>query len=109
MERVLRGTSDANISFAKLCRMLRRLDFDERVRSGHHVFTKEGVEEVLNFQSKGAKAKPYQVKQVRRCMADGASYQEVIANVEMIIQERIEIAGELGWLIPELKGRLIYT
>ena len=32
----------------------------------HHIFAKEGVEEILNLQPKGAKAKPYQVKQVRR-------------------------------------------
>ena len=31
-----------------------------------HIFTKEGVEEILNLQLKGRQAKPYQVKQVRR-------------------------------------------
>jgi hypothetical protein len=37
------------------------------LRSGsHHIFTKEGVEEILNLQPKGRQAKPYQVKQVRR-------------------------------------------
>jgi hypothetical protein len=45
--------------------MLRRLGFDERVRGSHHIFTKAGVEEVLNLQPKGSKSKPYQVKQVR--------------------------------------------
>ncbi|MEW6232309.1 MAG: type II toxin-antitoxin system HicA family toxin [Chloroflexota bacterium] len=49
----------------KLCQLLRRLGFEERVRGSHHIFTKEGVEEILNLQPKGAKAKPYQVKQVR--------------------------------------------
>ncbi len=38
---------------------------EERIRSSHHVFTKDGIEEILNLQPKGAKAKPYQVKQVR--------------------------------------------
>jgi len=65
LERVLRGTSDANISFAEMCQLLHRLGFDERVRGSHHIFTKDGVEEILNLQPKGAKAKPYQVKQVR--------------------------------------------
>ena len=42
-----------------------RLGFGERVRGSHHIFWKEGVEEILNLQPKGGKAKPYQVKQVR--------------------------------------------
>ncbi|MEW6718181.1 MAG: type II toxin-antitoxin system HicA family toxin [Chloroflexota bacterium] len=62
---ILRGTSDINIPFAELCRLLHRLGFDERIRGSHHIFTKEGIEEILNLQPKGAKAKPYQVKQVR--------------------------------------------
>lgn len=49
----------------KLCQLLCRLGFEERVRGSHHIFTKEGVEEILNLQPKGAKAKPYQAKQVR--------------------------------------------
>ena len=62
---VLRGTSDANISFDDLCQLLRHLGFDERIRGSHHIFTKEGVGEILNLQPKDGKAKPYQVKQVR--------------------------------------------
>ena len=62
---VLRGTSDANIAFSELCNMLNRLGFQERIRGDHHIFTHESVEEILNLQPRGAKAKPYQVKQVR--------------------------------------------
>ncbi|HLG29425.1 MAG TPA: type II toxin-antitoxin system HicA family toxin [Candidatus Brocadiales bacterium] len=65
LERILRGTSDANIPFAGMCQLLRRLRFNERIRGSHHIFTKDGVEEILNLQPKGAKAKPYQVKQIR--------------------------------------------
>jgi hypothetical protein len=64
--RILRGTSDANIPFDGPCRLLQRLGFAERIRGSHHIFTKEGVEEILNLQPKGRQAKPYQVKQVRR-------------------------------------------
>jgi predicted RNA binding protein YcfA (HicA-like mRNA interferase family) len=46
--------------------LLLRLGFDERIRGSHHIFTKEGVEEILNLQPKGRQAKPYQVRQVRR-------------------------------------------
>jgi len=65
LERILRGTSDANIPFAGICQLLRKLGFEERIRGSHHIFTKQGVDEILNLQPKGAKAKPYQVKQVR--------------------------------------------
>lgn len=62
---VLRGSSDANVSFDDLCGLLRYLGFDERIRGSHRIFTKENVEEILNIQPIGAKAKAYQVKQVR--------------------------------------------
>lgn len=42
-----------------------RLGFEERIKGSHHILTKEGIEEILNIQSKSGKAKPYQVKQVR--------------------------------------------
>ena len=65
LSRVLRGASDANIPFNQLRNLLRRLGFEERIRGDHHIFTKNGVEEIINLQPKGNKAKPYQVKQVR--------------------------------------------
>ena len=65
LARILRGTSDANIPFNQLRHLLRRLGFDERIRGDHYIFTKDGVEEILNLQPKGHQAKPYQVKQVR--------------------------------------------
>ncbi|MCP4167802.1 MAG: type II toxin-antitoxin system HicA family toxin [Chloroflexi bacterium] len=65
LHKILSGTSDANITFTDLCKLLYRLGFDERVRGSHHIFTKEGVEEILNLQPRGTKAKPYQVKQAR--------------------------------------------
>ena len=66
LERVLRGTSDANISFEGLRHLLMQLGFGERIRGSHHIFTKAGVEEILNLQPKGSHGKPYQVKQVRQ-------------------------------------------
>lgn len=67
---VLRGTSDANIRFGDLRNLLEGLGFEERIRGSHHIFTRDGVEEILNLQPKGAKAKPYQVKQVRNVILD---------------------------------------
>lgn len=65
LERLLRGASDANFRFDELCGVLTRLGFVERVRGDHHIFTHEGVEEILNLQPRGSQAKAYQVKQVR--------------------------------------------
>lgn len=65
LHRVLSGTSDANIPFVELRRLLLRLGFEERIRGDHHIFTKDGVEDMLNLQPRASMAKPYQVKQVR--------------------------------------------
>jgi hypothetical protein len=65
LEKILRGTSDANIPFEGLCQLLRRLGFEVRIRGSHHIFFKQGVEEILNLQPNGANAKSYQIKQVR--------------------------------------------
>lgn len=63
---VLRGTSDQNLSFAELCLLVRSLGFEERIRGSHHVFTRDGIAEIINLQPRGTgRAKPYQVKQVR--------------------------------------------
>lgn len=61
----MRGVSDANIPFTKMCHLLIKLGFEERIRGSHHIFSKDGIEEIINLQTKGSKAKPYQVKQVR--------------------------------------------
>lgn len=63
--KILRGSSDANIGFNDLRELLKMLGFEERTKGSHHIFRKEGVEEKINLQSDSAKAKPYQVRQVR--------------------------------------------
>ncbi len=65
LEAVMRGTSDANISFKDLCKLLKTLGFTERVRGDHFIYAKPQIEEILNLQPIGALAKAYQVKQVR--------------------------------------------
>lgn len=65
LARVLSGRSDAAIPFSELLNLLRRLGFAERVKGSHHIFTKDGIEEILNLQPRGRHAKAYQVRQVR--------------------------------------------
>lgn len=68
LEQVLSGRSDKAIRFAELRSLLRRIGFEERVRGGHHLFTRTGVPELINLQRTAGKAKPYQVKQVRNVL-----------------------------------------
>ena len=65
LAQVLRGTADANIRFNDLRHLLLELGFGERIKGSHHIFSRTGIEEILNLQPKGARAKPYQVRQVR--------------------------------------------
>ena len=65
IQQILSGRSDANLAFTDLCNVMLRLGFDMRTSGSHHVFRMAGVEERLNLQRDGNKAKPYQVRQVR--------------------------------------------
>lgn len=65
LSRILQGRSDANIRFDDLRKLLLDLGFEERTRGSHHLFAKPGVEQLINLQRDGSKAKPYQVRQVR--------------------------------------------
>ena len=65
--------------------------------------------EVIIYWSDEDKAFIAEVPELPGCMADGATYQEALANAELVIQEWIETARELGRAIPEPKGRLVYA
>ncbi len=43
------------------------------------------------------------------CMADGKTYRQALENLEVVIQEWIDTAKELGRPIPEPKGRLMFA
>ncbi len=63
---ILSGSSDKNIAFEDLCRLLLRLGFDQRIKGDHFIFSRVGVNEIINLQPLGKMTKPYQVKQVRQ-------------------------------------------
>ena len=68
LERVLSGSSDANLSFSDLCKLAEALGFIRRQHGGSHtIYSRTGVTEIINIQPgrDGHHAKPYQVKQVR--------------------------------------------
>jgi predicted RNase H-like HicB family nuclease len=65
--------------------------------------------EVIIYWSKDDQAFITKVPELPGCAADGAAYQEALANVETVIREWIETAKDLGWPIPEPKGRLAFA
>ena len=44
----------------RIVRQGKHVGFEERVRGSHHMFRKSGVEEKVNLQREGSKAKVYQ-------------------------------------------------
>ena len=65
LQKLLSGSADKNIEFEDLVKLLTSLNFVVRIRGSHHIFSNTKVEEIINIQPTGSKAKPYQVKQVR--------------------------------------------
>jgi predicted RNase H-like HicB family nuclease len=65
--------------------------------------------EVIIYWSEDDDAYVAEVPELAGCMADGSTYQEALANAEVVIQEWLETARELGRVIPQPKGRLIYA
>ncbi len=65
--------------------------------------------EVILFWSDEDESFIADVPELPGCMADGASYQEALRNVEVVIREWLETAQELDRPIPEPRGRLVYA
>jgi len=65
--------------------------------------------EIILYWSKEDEAFIAEVPELPGCAADGATYQEAVANVEVVIQEWIEMAQTLGRTIPAPRGRLLFA
>jgi predicted RNase H-like HicB family nuclease len=63
--------------------------------------------EVILYWSEIDQAFIAEVPELPGCAADGETYQQALQNVEVIMQEWIETAQELGRAIPEPRGRLM--
>lgn len=50
-----------------------------------------------------------EVPELPGCMADGTTYQDALSNMQLVMQEWIETAEEVGRPIPQPKGRLVLT
>jgi len=65
--------------------------------------------EVIIYWSEDDDAFIAEVPELPGCAADGATHQEALANVELVIEEWIETARKLGRDVPEPRGRLMYA
>ena len=66
--KLLSANSDKSFEFSELVKLLQQIGFQFRVKGSHHIFTKHGVDEIINIQPLDKYAKPYQVKQVRELL-----------------------------------------
>ena len=62
---IMSGINDSNIRFSDLCKLLDSLGFQCRIKGDHHIYYKDGINDIINIQPLGNKAKAYQVKQIR--------------------------------------------
>ena len=65
LEKILSGNADANIRFDDVLSLMPRLGFRLRIRGSHHIFTRPGIEVLIDLQPVHGKCKPYQVRQIR--------------------------------------------
>jgi predicted RNase H-like HicB family nuclease len=65
--------------------------------------------EIIIYWSKEDKLFIAEVPELAGCLADGNSREEALKNAEVVIDEWIETAKELGREIPVAKGKLIYA
>ncbi len=65
--------------------------------------------ELIIYWSEGDRSFVVEVPELPGCAADGETYIEALQNVQAVMQEWIEVAQELGRVIPQPRGRLAYT
>lgn len=65
--------------------------------------------ELIIYWSKEDACFLVEVPELAGCMADGATYEEAVANAQVVIGEWIDTARALGRPVPEPRGRLIYA
>ena len=65
--------------------------------------------EIIIYWSSTDKAFVAMVPELPGCMADGRSYVEAAQNAEIVVQEWIDTAKEMGRPIPRAKGRLMFA
>ncbi len=65
--------------------------------------------EIIIYWSDEDQAFIAEVPELPGCAADGATYQEALAQAEVVIEEWIDTARQMGRPIPEPRGRLMFA
>lgn len=65
--------------------------------------------EIIIYWSEEDQAFIAEVPELPGCSADGATYQEALAQAEVVIEEWIETATQMGRPIPAPRGRLLFA
>ncbi|MEQ1933885.1 MAG: type II toxin-antitoxin system HicB family antitoxin [Fimbriimonadaceae bacterium] len=65
--------------------------------------------ELIIYWSKADETFVVEVPELPGCMADGATYEEAVANAQVVVQEWIDTAKSIGRPIPDPKGKLAYA
>ena len=70
-ESVINGNADNNIGFVDFKNLIIALGFElERQKGSHTIYHHAGINEYVNIQPDGSKAKGYQVKQLRGIISE---------------------------------------
>ena len=65
--------------------------------------------EIIIYWSEADLAYLAEVPELPGCMADGSTYQEALANAQIIIDDWLETATAKGRAIPQARGRLMFA
>ncbi len=65
--------------------------------------------EVIIYWSEEDRGFIAEVPELPGCAADGATPRQALSNVQVVIQEWIETAQDLGRPVPLPKGRLVFA
>jgi predicted RNase H-like HicB family nuclease len=65
--------------------------------------------EIIIYWSQADEAFIAEVPELPGCAADGKTHKEALASVEIVIQQRLETAKQLGRPIPAPRGRLTFA
>jgi predicted RNase H-like HicB family nuclease len=65
--------------------------------------------EMIIYWSEEDRSFVVEVPELPGCMADGETYELALSNAKIVVQEWIESAREMGRVVPEPKGRLLYA
>ena len=65
--------------------------------------------ELIIYWSRADECFVVEVPELPGCLADGATYEQAVANAQTVIQEWLETARSLNRPIPKPRGKLAYA